>query len=436
MPRFDMAVRSLLAGLCTSLVASPLLADADWPTFRGANRSAVSNDTGLLKEWPEGGPKLLWKSAGAGRGYAELAIADGKIYTLGDAPSVAADKDEYLICFNLADGKPVWHTKTGTPWTNGKPDWQGSRGTPTVAGDQVFVVTPHGELVCCATADGAVQWKKSYSEDFDGKKADSWGYSESVLVDGDLVICTPGGEKHTIVALNKKTGETVWSVSRAEDRGAGHSSPVVTEVGGTKVYVQVTGSGPIGVRAKDGKLLWAYEIDKTTAVIPTPIIRDDLVFFTVGYKRGGALLQQVPGADNTVEIKEIYPLNIRLANKHGGVVLMGDYLFGDSDDAGRPYCAELMTGEIVWMNRGPGKGSMSVAGGDGHIYLLFSDGTMALAEANGKEYVQRGQFQVPGSGERPSWAHPVIVGGKLYLREQDNIYCYDIRDTSAKAASR
>ncbi len=437
MPRLLRPFVPVLAG-CLLLGGAASLAQAadDWPTFRGADRTAVSQEKNLLKSWPESGPPLLWESKGSGRGYAELAIADGKIFTLGDAPSVASDKNEYLLCFSLADGKPLWHTKTGAPWNNGKDDWQGSRGTPTVDGDRVYVVTPFGELFCCATADGSVKWKKSFEKDFGGKKADSWGYSESVLVDGDLLICTPGGEEKTVVALNKLTGETVWTVAHAGDRGAGHSSPVISHVGGTKVYVQVTGSGPLGIRASDGKLLWDYEIEKTVCVIPTPIVRDDLVFFTVGYKRGGALLRQVPGPNNTVTVKEVYPLQIKLANKHGGVILMGDYIYGDSDDAGRPYCADLMTGDIKWSNRGPGRGSMSIAGADGHLYLLFSDGTIALAKAKPEEYVQTGQFQVPGSGERPSWAHPVIVDGKLFLREPDRILCYDLSATGKKQVSR
>ncbi|WP_437188382.1 PQQ-binding-like beta-propeller repeat protein [Planctomicrobium sp. SH668] len=423
-----MVARLVLSTLAFSLMGYGIGSASDsWPSFRGENRSAVSNDSGLLDKWPENGPPLLWKMQGAGRGYAELAIANGRIYTLGDAPSVADDKDEYLICFEQATGKPLWHTKTGAPWTEGKPDWQSSRGTPTVAGDQVFVVTPGGELVCCNAEDGTEQWRRNLKSDFNGVKADSWGYSESVLVDGDRVICTPGGETNTVVALNKQTGETVWTCAREGDRGAGHASIVPSEIGGTKVYVQSTGSGPMGVRAEDGKLLWTYEVEKTVAVIPTPIIRDELVFFVAGYKRGGALLKQVAGEGNTVSIEEIYPLKVKLANKHGGVVLYGDYLYGDSDDAGIPYCADLMSGEVLWSQRGSGRGSTSVAAADGHLYFLFSDGKIALVPANPEKYEEVSSFQVPESGERPSWAHPVIVDGKLYLRQQDTILCYDLR---------
>lgn len=424
------------AALFWTVAETRALAEKNWPTFRGADRTAVSNDTGLLEEWPEDGPPLVWKGAGAGRGYAELAIADGRIYTLGDGPSTAPDADEYLVCFDQKTGKLIWQTRTGLPWTKGKPDWQSSRATPSIDGDQVFVLTPHGVLVSCQTSDGKELWRRDLVADFGGEKADSWGYSESVLVDGDLVVCTPGGEKNTLVALNRKTGEKVWSCAREGDRGAGHASIVISNVGGTKVYVQSTGSGPVGVRASDGKLLWEYPVDKTTAIIPTPIVRDDLVFFVAGYKRGGCLLKQVPGENGAVSIEEIYPLQTKLANKHGGVVLVGDYLYGDSDDAGIPYCAKLMTGEIQWATRGSGRGSASVAAADGHLYILFANGKMCLVKADPEKYQEVSSFTLPDSGERPSWAHPVIVDGRLYLRQQDTILCYDLRKQDRKAALR
>ena len=398
-----------------------------WPTFRGLNRANISPDKGLLKTWPEGGPKLVWQTAGAGRGYSSLAIVGERIFTLGDAPSTAEDQDEYLLCFNRADGKQLWKTKTGAPWAEGKPNWQSSRSTPTVDGDRVYILTPHSTLICC-NIDGSEIWRKELLKDFEGKKADGWGYSESVTIDGDNLICTPGGPKNTMVALDKMTGETRWTTSREEDRGAGHASIVIANVGGTRIYVQATGSGPMGVRASDGKLLWKYDIDKTTAVIPTPVVRDDLVFFVAGYGRGGALLKQVPKENGEVAIEEIYPLKKDLGNKHGGVLLVGDYLYGDSEDRGIIYCADLMTGEIKWKSRGTGKESASLVAADGHLYVHYSDGTMTLVESNPAEFKEVGHFTVPGSGDRPSWSHPVILDGKLYIREGDVIACYDVQE--------
>ncbi|MFO0903799.1 MAG: PQQ-binding-like beta-propeller repeat protein [Pirellulales bacterium] len=418
---------AVTVGLTTSASIAAAADSASWPTFRGSDRSAVSPDKDLLQAWPAEGPKLLWEAKGAGRGYSSLAIADGRLYTLGDGSSTAEDKDEYLFAYDLADGKQLWKTKTGTPWNEGPESWQSSRSTPTVDGDRVYVLTPHGKLFCCESATGKELWTVDLKADFGGKKGDSWGYSESVLIDGDKLVCTPGGDKNTIVALDKKSGKQVWTTVRAGDRGAGHASIVISEIGGVRIYVTTTASGAIGVRADDGKLLWSYEIERTTAVIPTPIVRGDLVFFTAGYRRGGALLKQVPGADKSATVEEIYPIKTELANKHGGVVLVGDFLFGDSDDQGIPFCASLMTGEIKWKERGSGRGSAAFAAADGCLYVRFQNGTLALAKATPDGYKETGSFKIPGSDARPSWSHPVIIGGKMYLREQDSILCYDVK---------
>jgi len=404
----------------------------DWPTFRGTDRTAVSKETDLLQSWPEGGPPVVWSVEGTGRGYTSLAIKNGRMYLVGDKVADVPDKDEYLLCYDIATGQRIWQAKLGAPWNEGKDNWQSSRGTPSVDDERVYALTANGELACCDAATGSEQWRKSLQTDFGGSKADRWGYSESVLLDGDRLICTPGGETNTMVALDKQTGEKIWSVAREGDTGAGHASIVISEVGGVKVYVQTTGKGALGVR-DDGVLMWSYPIERTTAVIPTPIIRDDLVFFAAGYKRGGALLRQVAGDVGQVTVEEVYPLNVELANKHGGIVLVGDYLFGDSDDAGIPFCADLMTGEIKWKSRGTGKGSIAVAAADGCLYLHYADGTMVLAKADPSEYVETSVFSVPHSGERPSWAHPVILDGKLYLREHNAILCYDVRDPQAVA---
>jgi len=417
----------LTTAAAVTLLFSPAFADSSWPTFRGPSRTAIAPDTDLLESWPTDGPELLWTAKGAGRGYSSLAIVDGRIYTMGDNVSTAdeGDTDEYLLCFDQKTGEQLWKVKTGPAWNSGQPTWQGSRSTPTVDGKRVYAVTPHGKLYCVST-DGEIQWQKDLKEEFSGKKADGWGYSESVLIDGDTLVCTPGGPKNTMVALNKNNGELIWSCSREEDRGAGHASIVISNIGGQKVYVTTTGSGAMGVDAKSGKLLWDYDIDKTTAVIPTPILRDDYVFFTAGYKRGGALLKQVK-TDDGVAVEEIYPLETKLSNKHGGVVLVGDYLYGDSDSSGVPFCADLMTGEQKWKARGSGRSSACFAAADGHLYIRYSNGVMTLVKASPEGLEETGSFQVPGSGEAPSWAHPVILHGKLYLREGDLIHCYNIR---------
>lgn len=415
-----------LTGLSLLLVAARLPA-ADWPTFRGPDRTAVAPDQGLLDTWAPEGPRLLWQTAGAGRGYASLAIVGNRIYTLGDGLSTAADADEYLTCFDRATGKQLWMTKTGQPWTDGQETWQSSRSTPTVDGNTVYVISPFGLLLACDAATGREQFRVDLPTQFGGTKGDSWGYSESVTIDGRQLVCTPGGERATMVALDKTTGKPLWTCSVPGDRGAGHASVVVATFGKRKVYVTTTASGALGVDAETGKLLWTYPIDKTTAVIPSPIVRDDLVFFSAGYKRGGALLRQVAGPGGAITIEQVYPLNTDLSNKHGGIVLVGDHLYGDSDDKGIPFCAELMTGKVVWKKRGSGKGSATVIAADGHVYVRYADGTLSLLKASPADYEEVGVFKVPGSGDRPSWAHMVILDGLLYLREGDAILCYDLR---------
>ncbi|MCC7084345.1 MAG: PQQ-like beta-propeller repeat protein [Pirellulales bacterium] len=409
---------------------------ADWPTFRGPQRTGVATDSGLLDEWPEGGPPLVWKIEGTGRGYSSLAIVGNRLYTLGDNVALADDKDEYLMCFDLTTRDLLWKCKTGPAFTEVKTEsWQSSRSTPTVDGDRVYVLSPLGELVCCNSATGKALWRKDMRKDFNGKKDDQWGYSESVTIDGKYLICTPGGKKNTMVALDKRTGKLHWHATQPDNRGAGHASIVKAKIGDVPVYVQTTGSGALGVRATDGKLLWSYPLEKSTAVIPTPIVRGDLVLMVVGYKKGVALLKQVSDGPGNVKIDEIYPLKPALANKHGGVVLVGDYFYGDSDDQGIPYCAELLTGEQKWKERGSGKGSVATIAADGHLYLCFADGTVVLAKASPNKYVEISKFTAPGSGERPSWAHPVILDGKLYLREHNMILCYDIRDPKKAATA-
>ena len=417
-----------LAAVATGLTFEPITVRAsDWLTFRGPGRTAVAPDTDLLKAWPDDGPPLVWEAAVAGRGYASLAIAGRRIFTLGDGLSTAADADEYLSCFDRTTGTQLWKTKTGGPWTDGQESWQSSRSTPTVDGDTVYVLTTFGQLIACRTADGSEVFRVDLKERFGGKKGDAWGYSESVTIDGDRLVCIPGGPEATMVALAKQTGETIWTCPVEGDRGAGHASIVIAEVDGRRIYVSTTAGGALGVDAETGRLLWTYPIDRTVAVIPTPIIRDDLVFFAAGYKRGGALVRQVPGPDGSLSIDEIYPLNPDLANKHGGIVLVGDHLYGDSDDKGIPWCADFMTGTLAWKSRGSGRNSACVTAADGHVYVKFSDGTLALVKADPAAYEEVSSFKVPGSGDRPSWAHAVILDGLLYLREGDAILCYDLR---------
>jgi outer membrane protein assembly factor BamB len=429
---------ALLGGLALALLAPlsaaplrpigpPPPAEGDWPQWRGPNRDGHSPDKGLLKEWPKAGPTLVWEAKGAGRGYASVVIARGKVFTMGDGPSIAADKDEYVICFDAANGKPLWKAKLGPPWNTGSALWQGSRSTPTVDGDRVYALTAQGNLVCLETATGKEVWRKNFQKDFDGRMGDGFGYSESVLIDGDKLVCTPGGDKATMAALNKKTGETLWTSAQVTNGGAGHSSIVIAEVGKTRVYVQTTVNGPLGVRASDGKLLWAHTVVKKRAVRATPLVRGDLVFCPVGQDHGGVLLRQVADGEG-IKVDVVSPLKKELNVDHGGALLIGDHLYHDTDQGSAPYCVELTTGKVVWKASKTGKNSAALACADGHLYIRYADGTVVLAKASPDGYTEVSSFKIPGSSAaRPSWAHPVIVGGRMYLREGDSILCYDVK---------
>jgi outer membrane protein assembly factor BamB len=417
---------------CLALLSSLLLlsdclkshAD-DWPQWRGPRRDGISTETGLLPQWPEDGPKLLWDSKkvngglGVGRGYSSVAVAKGRIFTLGDRK-----KDGFVFALDEVTGKQLWATRIAP----GQGD--GPRCTPTVDGDRVYALSRQGELVCLGVERGEVRWRKNFKDDFGGRMMSDWDYSESPLIDGDRLICTPGGDEATLVALDKYTGETVWQAAVPKGGGAGYASIVVAEVGGIRQYMTLLGSGLVSVGAKDGKLLWRYaKVANGTANIPTALVRGDLVFCSTGYNRGAALLRLVP-VNGGVEAKEIYFLkgNV-LQNHHGGMVLLGEHVYGGhGHNAGAPFCLGLKTGSFACgPEEQPGDGSAAVVYADGHLYLRYQDGVMALVEATPQAYRLKSQFNLPAHLGTPGWAHPVVANGRLYIRGNDVLLCYDLR---------
>lgn len=409
--------------VCLTLMANGFAwgAGLEWPQWRGPNRDAVSTETGLLKEWSEGGPRLVWKTNGVGNGFAGLAISGGKIFTLG-----RKDKKDYLEAFALDGGKSLWSTHFAQGGDN-------PTGSPTVDEGLVYAISNGGQLVCCDADTGKIVWEKNFEKDFGGKMMSGWGFSESPLVDGDWLLCTPGAKDAMIVALNKKTGETIWKSevpdlgSKGGD-GAGYSSIVVSHACGQKQYVQLTGRGVISVDASNGKFLWGYNrIANPTANIPTPIVKDDYIFCSTGYGTGSALLKVVKDGDQ-LSVNEEYFLEAKtLQNHHGGLILVGDYIYGGhGHNNGFPICFEFLTGKPKWaVKRGPGEGSSAVVYADGNLYFRYENGKMALIGADPEKLELHGTFDIPKGGE-PSWSHPVVLGGKLYLREQDQLLCYDV----------
>lgn len=396
----------------------PLAAFAqDYPTFRGANRDGHSPDTGLLKEWPAGGPALAWKIKGLGGGYGGVSTFGDKLYVLGDKGS-----ETFLHCLSAADGKTVWSSKVGVAHTEGNQEWKGNRATPTTDGKIIIALGPMGELVCFDMA-GQEKWRKHLNKDFGGRVG-GWKYSESPLLDGDHVICVPGGGKGAVLALKKDTGEAVWQCAELTD-AAEYPSVTPAEIGGVKQYVVLTQKSVAGVSAKDGKLLWRSDFPGKTAVCTTPIVKGDLVFATCGYGVGH-VAYKVSGSGSSFSAAEAYS-GKDMKNHHGGVILVGDHLYGISDP-GQLVCMELKTGKVVWSDKSVGKGSLAYA--DGLLVARAeskSKGTIALVEATPSGYKEKGRFEQPDLSGMPTWPHPTISGGKMYIRDQDTLLCYSVK---------
>jgi outer membrane protein assembly factor BamB len=422
---------SLFAGCCFAFLAfadvpvRTLTPEPQWPQWRGADRSGMSPDTGLLTDWNTQQPKLLWTAEGMGSGYASATVAGGRVYTTGNQ-----DHGQAVVCIDAADGKVIW-TKIITDMVP-KHQYEGSRCSPSLDGDRLYAIASSGKIACLKTADGSEIWSRDF-KDWGGRMMSGWGFSESPLVDGDWVLCTPGATSAMIVALDKLTGQEVWhsELPPASGKdGAAYSSIVISNACGVKQYVQLIGRGVIGVRASDGKFLWSYaDIANRTANIPTPLVTGDYVFCSTGYGTGAALLKLTKAGDD-IKCEEQYFLSgDKAQNHHGQMILKDGYVyFGHRHGNGFPICVELLTGKIMWGGdqRGPGSGSAAICYADGHLYFRYQSGEVALIEATPTAYHLQGTFKPPHVSP-PCWAQPVVIGGRLYLRDQDKLMCYDVR---------
>lgn len=399
----------------------------DWPQWRGPRRDGVSAETGLMQSWPASGPRVAWQASGLGTGYCSVVVGRGRLFTMGRLGS-----DVVVTALDAATGKPAWTRKIGETSRN-------PCSTPTLDGDLLYALDPDGDLVCLKAATGEVVWQTSFVNDFEGKMMSGRGYGESPLIDGERLICTPGGADAALVALDKRTGAVIWKaklpkLGPAGKEGAGFSSVVVAEAAGLRQYVQLVGRGVIGVDARDGRFLWNYNaIANDTANIPTPVVHNEFVFAANGYTAGSVLLKLVAdgsqdGAAQGVKAEVVYTLTgSQFQNHHGGVVRLGDYLYGGhGNNNGLPTCLELQTGRVAWKRRGPGIGSAAVIYADGRLYFRYQNGVVALIEASHRGYHLQGTLEIPGAGG-DSWAHPAVANGRLYLREQDSLWVYDLR---------
>jgi outer membrane protein assembly factor BamB len=379
---------------------------AGWHQWRGTNRDGKSAETGLLRSWPPEGPSVAWRTSGAGTGFSSFSSAGGRLYTLGDRAKTA-----FVVAFDAATGKRLWETPTGRSYFNSYGD--GQRGTPTSDGDRLYALGANGDLVCLNPQTGAIIWQKNLPREF-RSSVPQWGYAESPLIVGDRLIVNAGGPNASIVALNKMTGDVLW---RSQSDPAAYSSPVVAEVGGVTQVVFFSDRRSLGLDVRDGRLLWSYDrASNGTANIATPVVSGNRVFVSSNYGTGAALLEISPSG-----AKELY-FTRNMRNHHSSSVLVGEHVYGFSDAI--LTALKFADGTLAWRDRSVGKGSLIYA--DERLYLYSENGVVGLAEANPTAYREHGRFKLP-VGREPTWSHPIITDGKLILRDQDNVYAFNVR---------
>ena len=398
--------------LCIGVAVPHAQVTTDWPQWRGPSRSAISPETGLLGSWPAGGPPRVWAATNLGSGFGSISVSRERVYVQG-----MRSGQSLVSALNRADGKLVWTKPVGRAVDNYQ--GPGPRGTPSVDGDRLYVLTENGDLASLRQQDGTIVWQRNILRDFGGRNI-GWLISESPLIDGNNVIVSPGGRAAGMAALDKTTGKTVW-VSKELSDEAGYSSPIVADVQGVRTIMTLTSEAGVGVRASDGKLMWRHpSVANGTANIATPVFSENRVFYTSDYGTGGALLA-LRAEKGEVRALEVY-FTREMQNHHGGVIVVNGYLYGYNNSI--LTCMEFATGKVMWRHRGVGKGSLAYA--DGHLYLLSENNVVGLAEATPAAYREKGRFTIPDQGW-PSWAHPVISGGRLYVRDQGILTAFDIR---------
>lgn len=415
---------------------------ADWPQFRGPERTGISKETGLLKKWPEKGPKLLSTFKNAGLGFSSLAIADGKVYTLG-----TRDNDEIIIALDANDiGKELWTVKIGPIFTFKGNTWgDGPRSTPTVDGNLLFALGGQGELVCVDIKNnGKELWRKNLIKDFKGEMMSEWGYSESPLVDSDVLICTPGGAEGTLAALDKRTGKVLWR-SAGLTKKAPYTSVTVAEIQSVRQYIQLSAESDkndgfmSGVAAKDGKVLWTTPLFKGfvySLSSSPPLVVGNTVYVASRSETTNNCHAFAISAN--FDVKELYSAKNQnsMKNNHGGVVLVDGAVYGYSDGRGW-VCQDFKSGKVLWDERNALEGgSGSIISAEGQLYLFSDEGEAVLLEANQKEWTENGRLTLPErsdlkkmrdtSRSSGTWSHPAIANGRLYLRDHEFVFCYDI----------
>ena len=413
----SMLARTIAVGTLLAIANGSLATAADWTQFRGNHRDGKSDEKGLANQWPTEGPKLLWQANQLGSGYSSPSVAGGLAYLITNQGL----ETEEAIAISMADGKVQWKTKLGKVGANRGPQYPGSRSTPTIDGDRIYALGSDGDLACLDAKRGTVLWTKNLQRDLGGKPG-SWAYTESPLIDGDRLICSPGGPDATVVALQKGTGELIWKCATEEGDEASYSSPIQAEIDGVPQYVLFLSKGVAGIDAKTGKFLWRYKKTADQAAnVQTPVVSGNFVY-TGASRVGGSVAAITNGA---TEAKEVY-FSKTLPTGMGGAVLVGDYLYGTSGPT--ILCVKYSTGEIQWQERSIGASSICYA--DGKLYLHGENNDIAVVEANPTAYKLLGKATPPNAPERgqsKAWTYPAISDGKMLVFDAGSLWCYDIR---------
>ena len=311
-----------------------------------------------------------------------------------------------------------------------QPNYAAARSTPTVDGEALYALGSDGDLACLETATGKLRWRRSLRADFGGQPG-IWAYAESPLVDGTKVVCTPGGSGATVVALDKRTGETIWKCAVADTTNAAYASPIIVETGGVKQYVQLLEGGLVGVESGTGRVLWRYgkAVSRFKANIPTPVAGDGYVYAGSAGTGGGAV--KLIARNGGVDAEEAY-YEAKLPTTIGGSIKLGPYLYGTTGQA--MVCVELATGRVKWEERVLAPASLLYA--DLRFYIHGENGEVALAEASPEGYREHGRFTPPEPPRRinameKAWAYPVVANGRLYIRDVNALWCYDVRGSTS-----
>ena len=396
--------------LAVAIVAAGAAPAADWPWFRGPGLDGISRETGLLRAWPESGPRELWR-APLGEGYSGISVVGDRAYTL----YVTGGK-EILGVFDTATGRELWNYPVGKAWK----DMMGSgpRSTPTVADGIVYVLGAHGTLAAVDTATGRELWRQELSETL-GARPPTWGISTSPLVEGDMLILDAGGRGgHSVVALDRGTGKLVW---HSESDKAGYAMPLPLVIGDSRQVVMFTGTQVLGVDPADGTVLWkrpwktSYDVNAATPVFIPP----NRLFVASGYSTGGALFELEPTAAGT-RVTELWT-HPKMRNQFSSSIYHEGHIYGF--DNATLKCLDARTGEEKWAVReGFGHGSLTLA--DGHLYVLGDRGKLALVEATPDGFREKSAFQAL-SGK--CWTVPTLAGGRLYLRNEKELVALDVR---------